>query len=295
MIVYRSHVFRIAGLLCLLGAGVPFGCDDLAAPPEMPAGTSLELGRDFDASTAGRIEGRVMWNGALPEVPPYRVPAEPPSDDPPREWPNPNAPRIDSHIRAVTDAVVFLRGVDPRRARPWDHAPVRVELRDDQIHICQGEHDGTSGFVRRSDAITMVSRHNRFQSLQVRGAAFFTLNFADLDQPHKRQLNRAGLVALTSGCGYFWMHSRLFVDDHPYYTHTDADGRFILPDVPPGAYELVAWLPNWHEAARERDAETALICRLTFRPAVEVTQPIRLAPRQTRNVSIRFSADAFGR
>lgn len=290
MIVYRPHVLRIAGLLFLLGVGAPFGCDDLAAPPEMPAGPASELGRDFDASTAGRIEGRVMWDGALPEVPPYRVPAEPP-----REWPNPNAPRIDPRTKAVADAVVFLRGVDPQRAGPWVHAPVTVELRDDQIHVCQGDHDGSCGFVRRGDAITMVSRQNRFHSLQVRGAAFFTHNFADADQPHTRRLNRAGLVELTSGCGYFWMHGRLFVDDHPYYTHTDAGGRFTLPDVPPGAYELIAWLPNWHEAAHERDAETALICRLTFRPAVEVAQPIRLAPRQTREVSIRFSAAAFGR
>ncbi len=293
--MYRPTVFRIAGLLFLLGAGVPFGCDDLAVPPETPVEPSPELGRDFDASTAGRIEGRVMWNNALPEVPPYRVPAERPSDDPPRAWPNPNAPRIDPRTKAIADAVVFLRGIDPRRARPWDHAPVTVELRDDQIHVCQGGHDGSSGFVRRGDVITMVSRHNRFQSLQVRGAAFFAHNFADPDQPHTRRLNRAGLVELTSGCGYFWMHGRLFVDDHPYYTHTDAEGRFSLPDIPPGTYELVAWLPNWHEAARERDAETALICRLTFRPAVEVTQPIGLAPRQTCHVSIRFSAAAFGR
>jgi hypothetical protein len=28
---------------------------------------------------------------------------------------------------------------------------------------------------------------------------------------------------------------------HPYYTLTDGEGRFRLDDVPPGAYELVAW------------------------------------------------------
>ena len=293
--MYRSHAFRVAGLLFLLGVGAPFGCDDLCAPPETPAEPSPELGREFNADAAGRIEGRVMWNGALPEVPTYRAPASPQSFDTPREWPNPNAPRIDPRTRTVADAVVFLRGVDPRRARPWDHAPVKVELRDDQIHVRQGDHDGPSGFVRRGDAITMVSRHNRFQSLQVRGAVFFALNFADPDQPHTRRLNRAGLVELTSGCGYFWMHGRLFVDDHPYYTHTDTDGRFMLPAVPPGAYELVAWLPNWHEAARERDAETALLCRLTFQPAVQVRQSVRLARRQAFEVSIRFSAAAFDR
>jgi hypothetical protein len=100
---------------------------------------------------------------------------------------------------------------------------------------------------------------------------------------------------LTSGCGYFWMHGRLFVDEHPYYTHTDAEGHFTLPQVPPGEYDLVAWLPDWHEAARELDAETSLICRLTFRPAVEVVQRVRLATRQRRTLSIPLPAERLGR
>jgi hypothetical protein len=44
-----------------------------------------------------------------------------------------------------------------------------------------------------------------------------------------------------------WMHAWIMELDHPYYATTDAEGHFVLKDVPPGTYTLVAW----HEAAGE--------------------------------------------
>ena len=40
------------------------------------------------------------------------------------------------------------------------------------------------------------------------------------------------------------MNAEILVVPHPYYAVTDESGRFELPDVPPGQYEIVAW----HEA-----------------------------------------------
>jgi hypothetical protein len=297
MIMYGFRAFRVGCYLTLFALAILSGCDDLAPPPERPAEPPAEIGRDFNAATAGTIRGQVVWEGAIPEVSSYRAPVSPGGEQ--RGglhylWPNPNAPKIDPHTKAVAGAIVFLRGVDPRQARPWDHPPVRVELRDYQIHVCQGDNDGPSGFVRRGDSITMVSAQDLFHSLQLRGAAFLARTFADRDRPCTQRLGRAGVVEMMSGCGYFWMRGRLFVDDHPYYTHTDANGRFSLPQVPPGRYELVCRLPDWHEAGRELDADTALICRLTFRPAVEIVQPIRLDARQTQTASVRLPAERFG-
>jgi hypothetical protein len=258
---------------------------------------ATEMGRAFDAATSGEVRGRVTWQGAIPQVPSYRSPLSPGNEragQPRRSWPNPHAPRIDAQSKGVAGAVVYLRGIDPRSARPWDLPPVRVELRDYQIHLCQGENDAPTGFVHRGEAITMVSRQPIYHSLRVRGAAFFARAFPDVDRTCTQRLDRAGLVELSSGCGYFWMRGWLFVADHPYYAHTDAEGRFILPQVPPGRYELVAWLPDWHEQQRELDAETALICRLTFRPPVEVTQSLVVAPRRTRTISLTIPADRFG-
>jgi hypothetical protein len=297
VIVSEFAVSRIAGGLVLFAATVLSGCEDSAAPPETPSESVVEIGSDFDASTAGEIRGRVTWRGALPEVPPYRAPVSPGNEhagQPYHLWPNPHAPQIDPASRGVAGAVVFLRGIDPQRSRRWDYPPVRIELRDYQIHVCQGDRDASVGFVRRDESITMVSRQNLFHSLHVRGAAFFARAFPDAEHPCRQRLERAGIVELSSGCGYFWMRGQLFVDDHPYYTLTDADGGFTLPQVPPGHYQLVCWLPDWREASRELDAETALICRLTFRPPLEVVRPVQIAPRQTQTVTFELDEKHFG-
>jgi hypothetical protein len=205
--------------------------------------------------------------------------------------PNPGAPRIDPQTGAIGNAVVFLRGVDPGRSRPWDHPPVRVELRDCQLHVVQGAADETVGFVRQGDAVELVSRDPWFHSLHAGAAAFFTLAFPDAEAPLRRCLRERGEVELTSEAGYYWMRAHLFVDDHPYYARTDREGHFELAGVPPGRQELVCWLPNWVEARRDRDPETGLVTRLTFKPSLQRVLQVVLDPRQTQEVKITFAAE----
>jgi hypothetical protein len=284
-----------ARIALLLGAAIA-GCDD--APPETtPASLRQGVARAFDPDAAGTVEGRVTWQGEVPAVAPFRSPvntlAEPIGSR--RSWDNPNAPVVDAPSGGVAGAVVFLRGIDPLRARPWDHPPVHVALRDYQLHVRQGAVEARTGFVRRGEAVELVSEQPVFHALQARGAAFFALVFPDADRPRQRRLNQAGLVELSSAAGYFWMRGYLFVDDHPYYSRTDAAGRFRLEQVPPGAYQLVCWLPSWREAEHERDGDTSLICRLSFRPPLEVVQPLVLGPAETKAVPFTLSADLFGR
>jgi hypothetical protein len=220
-------------------------------------------------------------------VPPFEIRSFSPAGQPRLIRENPNAPAIDPPNRGVAGAVVFLRGVPADRARPWDHAAVRVEQRDRRLHILQGEAASRVGFVRTGDEVEMVSRDPLFHALHAGGVAFFSLTFPDPDQPRSRRLTSRGLVELTSAAGYYWMRGYLFVDDHPYYTRTDAQGRFRLDRVPPGRYELVCWHPSWLEARHDRDPETSLVIRVAFRPPVERRQQVEV-PRQG-NVAADFS------
>ena len=45
-----------------------------------------------------------------------------------------------------------------------------------------------------------------------------------------------------------WMHAWILELPHPYAATTTQDGHFVLRDVPPGTYQLVAW----HEALGEK-------------------------------------------
>jgi hypothetical protein len=268
------------GILTLVLAA---GCGDARTqPPEAePVPPKIvDLGADFDAGTARTLTGHVAWRGEIPRVPPFPIIFNDESSPLLREAldrPNPNAPKVDPHTRGVAGAVVFLRGVEPRRSRPWDLPHVTVAFRDRQIHVLQGDTDAATGFVRQGASIEMVSKEPACHSLHACGASFFTLSFPDPDQPLTRTLPEKGVVELSSNAGFFWMRGYLFVTEHPYFSRTDAAGRFTLRDVPPGEYELVAWLPSWKVKSYDRDPETGFRSRVRFAAPHEVVRKIRIA------------------
>jgi hypothetical protein len=289
---------REAGLVLMLL--IASGCEDNSAVPSQDlAAAPIPLAADFDAASAATLRGKVTWHGAIPTPPSLEVWSLVMADDGARERrcdPNPNAPAVDAATRGVGNAVVFLRGVDLGRSKPWNHPPVRIELRGRQIHFLQGALDSCLGFVRRGDSIGMVSRDPVFHSLHASGAAFFTLAFPDPYDPCSRRLTENGVLELTSAAGHYPMRGYLFVDEHPYYARTDAQGHFVLEQVPPGRYDVVCWMPNWIEALKERDPETNIVTRLFFRPPVELVQPVTIPadnPGAVRELRFQFSGSDF--
>lgn len=272
------------GTILVVISAVCAGCEESPLPPAPVSIPSADTGTAFDAGSAGTITGSVCWEGAVPKLPPYDAPVSPAAEQAGgarKTWNNPNLLQVEPGTHGVGNAVVFLRGVDPRRSRPWDLPPVRVAIRDYQFQVSQGASTGPYGFVRRGAEVKMASEQLLFHILQARGAGFFSFTFPVGGQACRRTLSRSGVVELTSGTGCFWMRSYLFVDDHPYYVRTDHAGRFTLPQVPAGTYDLVCWLPSWHEAEHERDADTGLVCRLSFRPPLVRTQTVTVRAGKT--------------
>ena len=286
-------IWRLVPLIAVIALT---GCDPDAPSPRPPV-MEVAASSDFDATTTGDVAGRVTWAGDLPEVLPFLAPVSPLSEQlrgEKRNWANPNAPLIDPKSRGVGEAVVFLRGVEPRQARPWDLDPVSIELRDYQIRVRQGKGEGRFGFVRRGAKIDLASKQNVFHSLKARGAAFFGMTFPDEGTTRERILDRKGVVELASGANQFWMRAYLFVDEHPYYTLTASDGRFTLPQAPPGDYELVCWMPNWREADHELDADTRLVTRMTFCPPAQIVSHIHIDSGATTTADFSLSVGDFG-
>jgi hypothetical protein len=259
--------------------------------PADPAPT----GTRFDPATAGAVRGRVRWQGDVPTLPPITAPV-PDGAGGYRytEKHNPFLPVVDAKSHGLAGAVVFLKGIDPATGRAWDWPPVRVEQRDYRIFIHQGDGEPRKvGFVQRGDEVEMLSTEPAHHMLRARGAAFFTLPFPEPNKPLSRSLNEPGLVELTSGAGYCWAAADLFVCEHPYYALTDGTGNFTLPRVPPGKYELVVWVRDWHVTVQERDPGSGLICRQHYAPPAEKRATITIEPKGIVEHSVTLSGADF--
>jgi hypothetical protein len=280
---------RLALFLLLLSL---LGCDEptLLEPATLQP---IPLGATFDEEDCGTIRGEVTWAGLLPRVAPFRSIPNPLTDQPPppaRDWPNPNAPRIDPVTHAVASVVVFLRGIDPRRSRPWDHSPVRIELDRQAFQIEADDRQGHIGLVRAGTRVELVSRDDLFHLVQFRGATFLSRPLPRRNDTALVPLDKPGLVELRSGCGYFWMRAYLHVCEHPYYTLTDERGRFRLEEVPSGEYELVIWHPNWHVLHYEHNPDNFRVQQVTFGSPLQTIRRITVQAGQTTSVSMQLSA-----
>ena len=215
-------------------------------------------------SFRGRIAGRVVWPGEVPEVKPIKGLIATPDGLRWGEQPNHLAPTIDPVSKGLANTVVYLKSVDPKLSKLWPFEPLAIETRDRTVSARQGAHSGRTGFARVGEPIAMVSFDDEYHMLRARGAGFFTLPFPEPNKPRSRAIDAPGRTEFTSAAGYFWSSADAFTCEHPYYTTTDATGRFALDGVPPGTYTLVAWHRNWKLLDFHRDPETGKIMTLVF-------------------------------
>ena len=275
----RSVLWLLPIFILFAGASCDLQPDYALIPTPARSAEPSPVATRFDPATTGRITGRVTWVGDRPTAPQFIYGSPNPDGNfTVRMMPNPNAPAIDDRTRGLAGAVVFLRGLDPTLAKPWDLPPARIELHDRGIRIVQGTSTGRTGFVRCGGSVEMRSAEPVFHILRARGAAFFSLTFPLPDQPLTRTFEKAGRVELSSGAGYYWAAADLFVVEHPYYALTDAEGRFVFEQVPPGAHEVVAWHPNWNVAKQERDPESGMTFRQTYGKPLERSSRLNQEP-----------------
>lgn len=290
--VMHGRILRSAVLILPLLAG----CAGQPSHADEPEEQEIALAQSFGPHATGTIHGHVIWDGPVPVAEETLVRAiafNPTLHRNPARFRTPHVPRVHARNRGVENAVVYLRGIDPARSRPWHHAGARVEFRDRELVIQQGDRVGNIGFVRQGSAIEIVNRDVEYHNLHGRGAAFFAQPLLKHHHVHERKLADAGVVDLTCGAGYYWMHAHLFVAEHPYFVQTDAAGRFTLEGVPAGTYELVCWLPSWHVVRKQFDPETGIVARLTWVAAREQVQMVVVRTGTQSETTYTWTRSAF--
>lgn len=280
------RIQHIASAFCvfLAGCGAPSPAANPAPDPPPQSATA------FDANQCGAVTGRVTWDGLVPDAPSFQFGvAKAGGSFELKQITNPNRLTVDPATKGVAGAVVWLKGIDPARAKPWDWPAVEVAFRDMQIEVKQGNGAaGRVGFVRRGDAVTMQSAEPVFHVLRGRGATFFSLAFPDANKSLSRTFDKTGRVELSSGAGYYWANATLFIDDHPYFALTDREGAFRFEKVPAGPLTVVAWHPHWHAVKQERDPETGLVSRQTYAAPLEVSAPVTVEAGRGATADLRL-------
>ncbi|MGF1578199.1 MAG: hypothetical protein ACFCD0_02425 [Gemmataceae bacterium] len=298
-------LYNIRGLVCVSlgllllwvgGCGYFWALSEPSEPEQIPV---TSLAENFRGSQTGRIEGRVVWQGERPIVADFAVETNPifhpkwPHETREKLFRNPLKPQVSELDSGIANAVVFLREVDPKRSKPWNHPPVSVHFQASQLKIHQGRRTGVVGVVRRGEKVHFVNDEERYHGLRVRGANFFTLTLPTPNRVRTRQMVHNGLVELSSAAEYYWLRSYLFVSEHPYYVVTEPSGKFELEEIPSGQYELVAWVPNWNKKDHDRNPESMCISRMRYKGPVEKTIAVEVEVGGSQDVTFEFTPKEF--
>lgn len=271
-------MFRISlrvGLVCGLLAG-PIGIETAKAAASFESCLSLHVVRSLtgtalgqtvrrgrvasryrtkELTDAGTIQGRVSWKGNLPESSSATidVPADQRSAccrDEKKNVKTLQRLRVDPESKGIAETILYLKKIEKGKPMPKAGTNLLTGKRAvlDQINCRYVPHvlvvpRRTELTIRSSDPVA----HNVNAKMGL--TQIFNLQFARKGQetvgPETSLGRRTGIIELRCNAGHPWMSAYVFVVNHPYYTVTNAAGRFELKDVPPGEYTLVCWHESW--------------------------------------------------
>ena len=99
-----------------------------------------------------------------------------------------------------------------------------------------------------------------------------------------KMVKAPGLMLETCDAGHPWMSAYVIIAEHPYYALTDANGKFVLSDVPAGTYTL----RMWHEgvAIVTTEMEHGVPKKYSFEDPYEVKKDVTVSPRETVEMDI---------
>lgn len=248
---------------------------------------TVSTGWGYDETTVvdgATVHGRVMLKGTPPPARIYHLIFSP-NIDFCGKISDGKGNRLLKEFRAAPDgalenAVVAVVGVE--RGKPFNYTP---EL---TIENCRIEPFVTP--VRNNHRITLINK-----DLIAHDVQGYTLKddytFAMFNKPLTPETIAAKTVELRKGhylfrtqCGvHDYMQSWGMAVGNPYFAVTGSDGRFTIPDLPPGKYDVIAWHPHMKVRAGRVNVEPNGKAELNFEfDAAEIDIPLHDLQKQFR-------------
>jgi hypothetical protein len=209
----------------------------LAGGLTAPQAFAYEQGEVGNGAT---IQGRVAYSGSVPQK--RIIPSNPETCGQPRDI----ALVETSEDGGVTDAVVYLEGVE--RGKPWpgQQKPPELDNRDCRfvpqlVVMPPGPIVVVNGDPVLHNTHTFYGRRTAFNiALPKQGLRI------------EKELRRPGIVRVECD-EHGHMSARIFVASNPYYSATQDAGAFAIKDIPPGEYELVVFQEETGEVRHKVD------------------------------------------
>jgi hypothetical protein len=259
--------------------GAVYGVGGTTYPPAgaapSPTASGYLVDNVVETGKSGTITGVVLWKGA-------RAPASLPAvAQAGRCGALENATLRVSNGGGLRDAVVFLADVKSGKAAPPSlggtlelgqcrFAPyVQLAMPIGQVLAVTNRDEGAAAvrLTRRATGVVPGGGEAVVDlALGARGEATLLL---DREAAHEA----------TAPGGHPAASAWIIVPPHPYYTLTDAEGRFYLGEVPPGEYTLVVWHPP---VVTGLDAKGAPVRT----PALETRTRVKVGEHETTTVRL---------
>jgi hypothetical protein len=195
----------------------------------------------------GKITGKVTFQGELPEDAVERFPVSgkwPGCGTGPRE-----VVRVDVKDGALRGVFVLLDGIS--KGKKWtglSPEPLLDQKKCVFLPKFQIVRAGTPMTIRNSDPGVLHNVNVRELTETSSGRMVQRMMF-NIAQPVpgdiKKKIKPKEFPFLNVGCDlHNFMVAHVLAPEHPYAVVVEADGAFLLDDVPPGDYSLIAWHPK---------------------------------------------------
>ncbi|MBI3802150.1 MAG: carboxypeptidase regulatory-like domain-containing protein [Nitrospirae bacterium] len=177
----------------------------------------------------------------------------------------------------------------------------QFSVEDGKVHH---EHPNVT-VLENHQPISMLNKDPVIHNIQVfqneKGNIILNVPLPVSTEPHGGMLNFASGKRISQMiCGmHEFMQSWGFVVDNPYYTKTKKGGEFMIDQLPPGTYQIIAWHPHFKIVRKEITVPPDGNVTINFefnssdvqRPIYETQKDRRISPATPHNHMLEEGED----
>src|SRR5919108_3525080 len=202
------------------------------APQTPPAAVEPAV----DAATAASLSGHVRFDGTLPPPEVIRMDGDPKCITAAQGEARRTEFFVSDDGKSLGNVFIYVKEGLPQRMYPVPEAPVVLDQQKCRyVPRVVGAQVGQPVEIRNSDPLL----HN------VHGEGAINQPF-DYGQPLQgikttHTFTTREVMVPVKCQVHAWMRGYIGVVEHPFFAVTDGNGRFTIPQLPPGTYTIEAW------------------------------------------------------